>query len=308
MLNSVGLQGPGVEAWVAHELPELVTAGRASWPASGVGASRTTPERRPCSPAPPAWWRWRSNVSCPNLEDRSRMFAHSARADGGRRGRFGGVRCAALGEAQPERRGPGGYRRRRARCRCRGARPREHRARHGHRHAATDLPPRLGPRRRRAVGPGHAPRRRARRARLSGRVPRRRCRGRRGSDTWCRRRGADARGGRRRRGRHGDISRSARSRSGARRCGAVVPLPRRGRRRTLVGAVHGSGGGRRPGPVRRTPPTHRPWSAHRAPSAHRRAWWPHRTRPTRTTRSCRRTESSPRARREGADDHGGTKR
>ena len=61
------------------------------------------------------------------------MFAHSAARH--RRGRdgVGGVRAAAVGEAEPQRRRHRRHRRRRARRRRRGARAREHRARHGHR-------------------------------------------------------------------------------------------------------------------------------------------------------------------------------
>ena len=31
MLNSVGLQGPGLAAWAEHDLPALAAAGAASW-------------------------------------------------------------------------------------------------------------------------------------------------------------------------------------------------------------------------------------------------------------------------------------
>jgi dihydroorotate dehydrogenase (NAD+) catalytic subunit len=80
MLNSVGLQGPGVARWREAELPALVESGavvvaslwgrtvadyeaaaRALAGAQGVAAVEV-------------------NVSCPNVEDRSRMFAHSPAA------------------------------------------------------------------------------------------------------------------------------------------------------------------------------------------------------------------------------------
>jgi dihydroorotate dehydrogenase (NAD+) catalytic subunit len=82
MLNSVGLQGPGVAAWVEEDLPALAAAGArvvasiwgrrvedfaaaaaglAGVPAGGLVAVEV-------------------NVSCPNVEDRSRMFAHSPSA------------------------------------------------------------------------------------------------------------------------------------------------------------------------------------------------------------------------------------
>ena len=86
MLNSVGLQGPGLAAWVADDLPALHECGArvvvsiwgrsvadyakaaelvAAAASSGVGSCIAALE---------------VNVSCPNVEDRSRMFAHSAEA------------------------------------------------------------------------------------------------------------------------------------------------------------------------------------------------------------------------------------
>jgi dihydroorotate dehydrogenase (NAD+) catalytic subunit len=80
MLNSVGLQGPGVQAWLEEDLPRLAAAGartvvslwgqrvedfgRAATMLAGVeGVSAVE-----------------VNVSCPNVEDRRRMFAHSPTA------------------------------------------------------------------------------------------------------------------------------------------------------------------------------------------------------------------------------------
>jgi dihydroorotate dehydrogenase (NAD+) catalytic subunit len=86
MLNSVGLQGPGLSTWAARDLPALRDAGArvvvSIWGRSvddyaraaeivgaaagaGAGAGIVALE---------------VNVSCPNVEDRSRMFAHSAEA------------------------------------------------------------------------------------------------------------------------------------------------------------------------------------------------------------------------------------
>jgi dihydroorotate dehydrogenase (NAD+) catalytic subunit len=78
MLNSVGLAGPGLEWWLEHALPPLAATGAAVvvsiWGRSakefaeaaallaGVGAPVVAVE---------------VNVSCPNVEDRSKMFAHS---------------------------------------------------------------------------------------------------------------------------------------------------------------------------------------------------------------------------------------
>jgi dihydroorotate dehydrogenase (NAD+) catalytic subunit len=86
MLNSVGLQGPGLAAWAVDDLPALAAAGArvivSIWGRSVADYSRaaelvtaaanTEPGR--CITA------LEVNVSCPNVEDRSRMFAHSAEA------------------------------------------------------------------------------------------------------------------------------------------------------------------------------------------------------------------------------------
>jgi dihydroorotate dehydrogenase (NAD+) catalytic subunit len=81
MINSVGLQGPGVEAWLEHELPPLVATG-ASVVVSIWG--RTLADYAQAAEllaaAPADVVAVEVNVSCPNLEDRKRMFAHSATA------------------------------------------------------------------------------------------------------------------------------------------------------------------------------------------------------------------------------------
>ncbi len=81
MLNSVGLQGPGVGAWLADELPTLLGCG-ARVVASIWG--RTVEEYAEAAAmlaqAPPEVVAVEVNVSCPNLEDGRRMFAHSAAA------------------------------------------------------------------------------------------------------------------------------------------------------------------------------------------------------------------------------------
>ncbi len=86
MLNSVGLQGPGLAAWSRHDLPALARSGArvvvSIWGRS-VGdyrraaeavAAAADSEDGACIVA------LEVNVSCPNVEDRSRMFAHSAEA------------------------------------------------------------------------------------------------------------------------------------------------------------------------------------------------------------------------------------
>jgi dihydroorotate dehydrogenase (NAD+) catalytic subunit len=81
MLNAVGLQGPGVEHWVEHDLPKLRALG-ARVIASVWG--RTSEEfgraAKLLGPARDELGAVEVNVSCPNLEDRSNMFAHSADA------------------------------------------------------------------------------------------------------------------------------------------------------------------------------------------------------------------------------------
>lgn len=78
MLNSVGLQGPGVAAWLEHDLPALVDAG-ATVVASIWGERPEDYEAAASllSGAPSRVVALEVNVSCPNLEDRRRLFAHS---------------------------------------------------------------------------------------------------------------------------------------------------------------------------------------------------------------------------------------
>jgi dihydroorotate dehydrogenase (NAD+) catalytic subunit len=77
MLNAVGLQGPGVRAWIEHDLPGLRATG-ARVIASVWGA---TVEEFGCAaellvPARDELVAVEVNVSCPNLHQRSEMFAH----------------------------------------------------------------------------------------------------------------------------------------------------------------------------------------------------------------------------------------
>jgi dihydroorotate dehydrogenase (NAD+) catalytic subunit len=81
MLNAVGLQGPGVAAWLAEDLPALVDAG-ATVVASIWGRSVEEYRRAAdlLADAPAAVVAVEVNLSCPNVEDRAAMFAHSAEA------------------------------------------------------------------------------------------------------------------------------------------------------------------------------------------------------------------------------------
>ena len=86
MLNSVGLQGPGLRAWSSADLPALAASGArvvvSIWGrtvddyarAAELAAAAAASADGACIVAVEV------NVSCPNVEDRSRMFAHSAEA------------------------------------------------------------------------------------------------------------------------------------------------------------------------------------------------------------------------------------
>lgn len=80
MLNSVGLQGPGVAAWVEDDLPALVARGARV--VVSLWGRRVDDFARAAAmvAGAPAVVAVEVNVSCPNLEDRSRMFAHSPSA------------------------------------------------------------------------------------------------------------------------------------------------------------------------------------------------------------------------------------
>jgi dihydroorotate dehydrogenase (NAD+) catalytic subunit len=94
MLNSVGLQGPGIAAWAERDLPQLVRCGAQvvvsiwgrrveDYAAAGALLASVLPTRQAVPAtrtAPGGVIAVEVNVSCPNLEDRSRMFAHSPAA------------------------------------------------------------------------------------------------------------------------------------------------------------------------------------------------------------------------------------
>lgn len=83
MINSVGLQGPGVEAWLEHDLPPLVAAG-ARVVASIWGRTVADYEAAATAlaAAPPEVVAVEVNLSCPNTEAARDLFAHSASATG----------------------------------------------------------------------------------------------------------------------------------------------------------------------------------------------------------------------------------
>ncbi len=77
MINSVGLQGPGVTAWLDHELPHLQSAGArvvASIWGRSVDDYRVAAEQ--LAAAGPCVVAVEVNLSCPNLEGRRGIFAN----------------------------------------------------------------------------------------------------------------------------------------------------------------------------------------------------------------------------------------
>jgi len=77
MLNSVGLQGPGVAHWVDAELPALRRCGaRVIASIWGRTVGEFDEAARLLAPAAAELVAVEINVSCPNLEDRARVFAH----------------------------------------------------------------------------------------------------------------------------------------------------------------------------------------------------------------------------------------
>lgn len=75
MLNAVGLQGPGVPAWLAEDLPELIATG-ATVIASIWGRSVEEYARAAEALADAPVAAVEINLSCPNLEGRRGIFAH----------------------------------------------------------------------------------------------------------------------------------------------------------------------------------------------------------------------------------------
>ena len=77
MINSVGLQGPGIAAWRRDALPELEASGaRVVVSIWGRTVAEYAAAAEALADAPASIVAVEVNVSCPNLEDRSRVFAH----------------------------------------------------------------------------------------------------------------------------------------------------------------------------------------------------------------------------------------
>lgn len=80
MLNSVGLQGPGVEAWLEDDLPALIKhTPRVVASIWGFTVDDYAKAAAMLAAAPAEVVAVEVNLSCPNVEDRRRMFAHDAR-------------------------------------------------------------------------------------------------------------------------------------------------------------------------------------------------------------------------------------
>ena len=79
MINAVGLQGPGVQFWLDHELPELAATGArvvaSIWGRSVEDYAHAAAQ---LADAPPSVVAVEVNLSCPNLEGRRGIFAHDA--------------------------------------------------------------------------------------------------------------------------------------------------------------------------------------------------------------------------------------
>jgi dihydroorotate dehydrogenase (NAD+) catalytic subunit len=79
MLNAVGLQGAGVSAWIAADLPRLRAAGaRVIASVWGRSVEEFARAAKLLLPARDDLVAVEVNVSCPNLHRRSEMFAHDA--------------------------------------------------------------------------------------------------------------------------------------------------------------------------------------------------------------------------------------
>ncbi len=76
MLNSVGLQNPGIDAWLEHDLPPLLARGaRVIVSIWGRSVDDYAKAAAALVPAIGRLTALEINVSCPNLEDRGHMFA-----------------------------------------------------------------------------------------------------------------------------------------------------------------------------------------------------------------------------------------
>ena len=84
MLNSVGLQGPGLKAWIEHDLPAAARNAErivvSIWGRTVEDYAKAAAILKGSPAVKRSVIAVEVNVSCPNIEDRSRMFAHSVTA------------------------------------------------------------------------------------------------------------------------------------------------------------------------------------------------------------------------------------
>ena len=80
MVNSVGLQGPGIEAWIRDDLPRLMAAGARTVVSIWGQRVDDFAEAATLLAGVEGLTAIEVNVSCPNVEDRRHMFAHSPTA------------------------------------------------------------------------------------------------------------------------------------------------------------------------------------------------------------------------------------
>ena len=79
MLNSVGLPGPGIDAWIERDLPALEARGaRVIASIWGRSAEEYAAAARPLKAVAHRLVAIEVNLSCPNVEARGNVFAHSA--------------------------------------------------------------------------------------------------------------------------------------------------------------------------------------------------------------------------------------
>jgi dihydroorotate dehydrogenase (NAD+) catalytic subunit len=98
MLNSVGLPGPGVDAWIERDLPALERTGaRVIASIWGRSVEEYAAAARPLKAVAHRLLAVEVNLSCPNVEARNDVFAHSADAT---RGAMRSV-VDAMGDAVP---------------------------------------------------------------------------------------------------------------------------------------------------------------------------------------------------------------
>ena len=126
MLNSIGLQGPGIDAFLQRDLPWLLSRGARAVVSIAGGTVDEYAELAARLSDAAGVTAIEVNISCPNVEDRGQVFAcDPGAAGGGHRGgprpgpvRHPGVRQAVARTSPTSSRSPGpAWRRARTGCR-----------------------------------------------------------------------------------------------------------------------------------------------------------------------------------------------